>query len=152
MQFYFSRINIYYETNRVCVPVSKVLRTAGRTTMAVYFSCYNMAPQILALLALASLRCPLLCNYISDIPGRPRGKQKVNVCHFSWISLFRNEITFRKHCHFRCDSLNFCFFSLLWFFTAHIGGDSRRLVCGSSAGRSATYPPASVNVQNVFSC
>lgn len=110
MQFYFSRINIYYETNRVCVPVSKVLRTAGRTTMAVYFSCYNMAPQILALLALASLRCPLLCNYISDLPGRPRGKQKVNVCHFSWISLFRNEITFRKHCHFRCDSLNFVFF------------------------------------------
>lgn len=78
--------------------------TVGRTTMAVYFSCYNMAPQILTLLVLASL-C-VQCYAITLATYRPpTGRQKVKVCHFSWVSLFHNEIPFRKHCHFRCDSL-----------------------------------------------
>lgn len=78
--------------------------TVGRTTMAVYFSCYNMAPQILTLLVLASL-C-VHCYAITLATYRPpTGRQKVKVCHFSWVSLFHNEIPFRKHCHFRCDSL-----------------------------------------------
>lgn len=126
-------VNIHNETNPLCVLVSKVLMTVGRTTMAVHFSCCNMLPhppQILALLVLASL-C-FHCYVITLATYRPpTGRQKVNVCHFSWVSLFRNEFTFRKHCHFRCDSL---IFSPL-IFTAHIGGDSRRFICGSFAGR-----------------
>lgn len=75
----------------------------------------------------------------------PTGRQKVKVCHFSWVSLFHNEIPFRKHCHFRCDSL-----IPPLIFTAHISGDSRRLICSSFTGRSVTYPPASVNVSTIL--